>query len=204
MEFVFKPEKCGPELVEQTAEVIAKRAEIASREKFPSLWGKVDSINEHRMPDDVLRKRKFRRVIYGIILLAVGIFLFVPGIMKPKELFVPLIIGAFSIVNGIFSVLPRKTSAEKFGKKAKKLLGAINSSVNPEDTVIFNSEAIFENGALLMEYENLETVLENRSIWFFCDGVKVMVLRKIDLVSASPEEFYEFINEKTSGNIAQC
>ena len=200
MEFIFKPEKCGPELVEQTAEVIGKRAELASRKKYPSLWGKVDSLNERKMPDDVLRRRKIRRVIYGVFLIAVGIFLFVPGMMKPKELFVPLVVGAFSFINGIFAVLPRRSTAEKFEKKAKKLLEAINSSLAPGDTVVFNEEAVFENGALLMEYEDLEPVLENRSIWFFCDGVKVMVLRKTDLVSASSEEFLEFIKEKTSGN----
>lgn len=200
MEFIFKPEKCGPELVEQTAEVIGKRAELASRKRYPSLWGKADSLNERKMPDDVLHRRKIRRVIYGVFLIAVGIFLFVPGIIKPKELFVPLVVGAFSFINGIFAVLPRRSTAEKFEKKAKKLLEAINSSLAPGDTVVFNEEAVFENGALLMEYEDLEPVLENRSIWFLCDGVKVMVLRKTDLVSASSEEFLEFIKEKTSGN----
>ena len=204
MEFVFKPEECTPELVEQTASAIAKRAEIASREKFPSLWGKVDSLNEKKMPEEVLRRRKFRRVLYGILLLAMGIFLFIPGIMKPAELTVPLIVGAFSIINGIFAVLPRKTPAEKYEKKAKKLLFSINSNLAPGDTVIFNDEAIFENGALLMEYQDLETVIECRSIWFVCDGIKVMVLKKNDLVSGTKEDFSAFISEKTSGKIVAC
>ena len=33
--------------------------------------------------EEVLRRRKIRYVIYGIILIAVGFFLFIPGIMKP-------------------------------------------------------------------------------------------------------------------------
>lgn len=204
MDFIFKPEECTPELTGQVAAAIAKRAELTSREKYPTLWGKVDSLNKNKMPDDVLRKRKFRRVIYGIILLALGIFLFIPGLMNPKELTVPLIVGAFSIINGVFAVLPRKTDAEKYEKKAKKLISAINSNLKSGDTVVFNSEAVFENGALLMEYQNLENVIECRSIWFVCDGIKVMVLRKTDLVSGTKEDFSAFISEKTSGKIVTC
>ena len=129
MEFVFKPEKLTEELVDQVAEAVGKRAEIFSREKLPGMWKKVDKLNEKKMPEEVLRHRKIRYVIYGIILIAVGFFLFIPGLMKPKELTVPLIVGAFSIINGIFAVLPRRTNAEKFKKKAEKLVSAINSSL---------------------------------------------------------------------------
>ena len=197
MEFIFKPEKLTDDLSYQISECIAKRAENFSRAKYPGMWKKVDDLNERRMPEDVLRRRKIRQVIYGILLIGMGIFLFVPGLMKPKELTVPLIVGAFAIINGIFAVLPRRTDAEKYKRKAKKLLSAINSSVKSGDTVIFNEEAVFENGALIMEYQNLEPLVESRSIWLVCDGVKVMVLRKNDLVSGSPEDFSAFINEKT-------
>lgn len=197
MEFVFKPEKLSDDLVYEISECIAKRAENFSRAKFPKTWKKVDSLNEHKMPEEVLRRRKIRRVIYGIILIALGIFLFIPGLMKPKELTVPLIAGIFSIINGIIAVLPRRKPEERFKRKAKKLFSAINSSIKSENTVIFNDEAVFENGAILMEYKDFEPLIESRKLWFVCDGTKVMVLRKTDLVSGSPEEFAEFINKKT-------
>lgn len=196
MEFVFKPEKLSDDLIYQISECIAKRAENFSRTKYPGMWKKVDSLSEHKMPEDVLRRRKIRHTIYGVFLIAVGIFLFIPGLMKPKELTVPLIVGAFSIINGIFAVLPRRKPEERYKRKAKKLADAINSSIKPGDMVVFGDEAIFENGALLMEYQNLEPLIESRSLWLVCDGAKVMVLRKTDLVSGSPEEFFGFINKK--------
>ena len=204
MEFVFKPEKLTEELVDQVAEAVGKRTEIFSREKLPGMWKKVDKLNEKKMPEEVLRRRKIRYVIYGIILIAVGFFLFIPGLMKPKELTVPLIVGAFSIINGIFAVLPRRTNAEKFKKKAKKLVSAINSSLKPEDTVVFGEEKIFENGAVLMEYENLESVIENRSIFLVCDGNKIMVLRKTDMVIGNPEEFGIFAESKSGRKTEKC
>lgn len=196
MEFIFKPEKLTPELTEQVAYAIGKRAELQSRKKYPGMWNKIDSLNERKMPEDVLRRRKTRHVIYGIILIAVGFFLFIPGLMKPKELFVPLAVGAFAIINGIFAVLPKRTTAEKYEKTAKKLIENINSSLQSGDTVVFGEDGIFENGAVLMEYESLEEVIETRSAVLVCDGNKIMLLRKFDLINGNFESFCNFLNDK--------
>lgn len=164
---------------------------------FRDFGKKTDELNEKNLSAEALkRRRKFRR-FYGIICIALGIFLFVPGLVKPSELFVPLVVGALAILTGITAVVPRKTNSEKFEKKAKKLISAINSSLKPEDKVLFNEEGIFENGALLMEYENLESIIENRSVFLVCDGIKIIVLRKADLVIGNPEEFKIFVESKT-------
>ena len=204
MEFVFKPEKLTENLFYEISESIAKRTEIFSRKKFPGLWEKTDALNAKNLSEPALKRRKIFRKINGIICIALGIFLFVPGIVAPKELFVPMIAGAFAIVLGIFAVIPRKTNAEKFLKKAKKLAKAINSSLKPEDTVVFGEEGIFENGTLLMEYENLENLIENRSVFLVCDGTKIMVLRKTDMVIGNPEEFGLFIEDKTKKKTYIC
>lgn len=197
MEFLFKPEKLSEDLKYQVSEAISKRAEIFSRKRYPGLWEKTDRLNEKKLPEEALIKRRRFRRFYGIICIALGIFLFVPGLMKPGELFVPLVVGALAILTGITAVVPRKTNSEKFEKKAKKLISAIDSSLKPGDKVLFNEEGIFENGALLMEYENLESIIENRSIFLVCDGIKIMVLRKADLVIGNPEEFKIFVESKT-------
>ncbi len=204
MEFIFKPEKLTEDLSYQISEAIAKRTEIFSRQKFPDLWEKTDRLNAQRLSEPALKRRKIFRKINGIICIALGIFLFVPGVMAPKELFVPFVVGAFAIVFGISAVIPRKTNGEKFEKKAKKLAKAINSSIKPEDSVVFNEEGIFENGEVLMQYENLENVIENRSIFMVCDGMKIMVLRKVDLVLGTPEEFKIFVEEKTGKKLYSC
>ena len=196
MDFIFKPEKLGENLSYEISEAIAKWTETFSRKKFPGLWEKTDRLNARNLSEDALRRRvKFRR-LNGIICIALGIFLFVPGLLKPDELFVPLVVGAAATIFGISAVIPRKTDAEKFEKKAKKLIKAINSSVKPEDTVVFNNDGVFENGVLLMEYENLEPIIETRNIFFICDGIKILLFRKCDLVSGKAEDFAEFIKNK--------
>ncbi len=204
MEFIFKPEKLTEDLSYQVSEAIAKRAELFSRKKLPGLWKKTDALNAKNLSGPALKRRKIFRKINGIICIAVGIFLFIPGLVKPDELFVPLVVGAFAIVFGISAVIPRKTSAERYEKKAKKLIRAINSSVKPEDTVVFNEEGIFENGAPLMEYQNLESVIENRSIFVVIDGAKIMVLRKTDMVFGNPEEFLIFVESRTGNKTEKC
>lgn len=204
MEFIFKPEKLSDDLRYQVSEAIAKREELFSRKKFPGLWEKTDELNRKRLPEEsLIRRRKFRR-FYGIICIALGFFLFVPGLMKPSELMVPLIVGALAMVTGITAVLPRKTAAEKFEKKAKKLISAINSSVLPTDTVVFSEDGVFENGTLLMKYENLENIIENRSIYLVCDGEKIMILRKADMVFGETEEFGIFVGSKTKKKTENC
>ena len=204
MEFVFKPEKLTEDLNYQISEAIAKRTEIYSRNKLPGLWKKTDELNRKNLSEAGFKRRIRLRRFYGIVLIALGIFLFVPGIVKPKELAVPLIVGVFSIINGIFAVIPRKTDAERFLKKAKKLAKAINSSVKPENTLVFSEDGIFENGEILMKYEELENVIENRNIFFVCDGKKILVLRKTDMVVGNPEDFVKFIEEKTEKEICNC
>ena len=204
MEFVFKPEKLTEDLFYQISEAVAKRTEIFSRKKFPGLWEKTDTLNAKNLSAPALKRRVRLRRFYGIICIALGIFLFVPGLMKPSELAVPLFVGAAATIFGISAVIPRKTNEEKFYKKAKKLVKAINSSLKPGDTVVFNGEGIFENGGALMKYEELENIIENRSIFLVCDGKLIMVLRKTDMVIGNTEDFRNFIEEKTGKNFYSC
>ncbi|MBQ7873535.1 MAG: hypothetical protein IJ306_00025 [Oscillospiraceae bacterium] len=201
MELIFRPGKIGSGLVDEVACVLAKRTEIASREKLPGLWNKIDKINTDKAPENVLRRRKTRHAVYGAALIAMGIFLFVPGIMKPKELFVPLVVGAVSLISGIFAVMPQKNAAERFEKKAQKLIKSIDSSVKNGDTLVFGEECITENGALLMEYENIAEIFETKNLFFISDGIKAILIRKCDLVRGNNDEFCAFIGIKTGRKI---
>lgn len=55
-----------------------------------------------------------------------------------------------------------------------------------------------------MEYEDLEPLIECRSLWFVCDGKKVMLLRKFDLVLGDAKEFTAFVSEKISCKTEYC
>ena len=204
MEFIFRPGKIGKGFTEEVALILAKRTEIASRQKMPALWDKIDRMNENKAPEEVLNKRKKRHVFYGIILIAVGFFLFVPGLMKPKELFVPLIAGAFSMINGIFAVLPGRNRTESFEKSAKKLIKSIDASLKDGESLVFDDLNIAENGNAVMKYEEIENAFETKNFFFISDGTKALLLRKCDLVLGNGEELKAFLEEKTGGKIIFC
>lgn len=64
----------------------------------------------------------------GTVNLALGIFLFISGLMKPDELFVPLIVGAIAIGAGISTFLrSRKNKRNPFDKSAKLLFEQRNT-----------------------------------------------------------------------------
>ena len=83
-------------------------------------------------------------------------------------------------------------------------LASFFSSKVVKDFLSFSKNIIFENGMLLMVYENLENLIENRSIFLVCDGTKIMVLRKTDMVIGNPEEFGLFIEDKTKKKTYLC
>jgi S-adenosylmethionine:tRNA ribosyltransferase-isomerase len=59
----------------------------------------------------------------GVLELALGLFLFIPGLMKPDELTGPLLIGAVGIVAGIFNLLNiKKHRKAPFDRAAISLL----------------------------------------------------------------------------------
>ena len=56
MEFIFKPEKLTEDLSYEVCAAISKRAELASRKKFPALWEKTDALIRTKF-----RKKPFKK-----------------------------------------------------------------------------------------------------------------------------------------------
>ena len=97
-------------LASQVGWMLEKRTELASRKKLPGLWKLTDKLNAvPRAPEAELKRRKERQRRWGGLLLVMGIFLFVPGVMKPQELPVPLFAGFFATA----PILPSEPSAKE-------------------------------------------------------------------------------------------
>ena len=72
-------------LREQLARALEKRMELNSRKVMPKLWAVTDRLRSvPKAPEPVLRRRRVRYKIYGVILLVLGLLLLIPGLMEPE------------------------------------------------------------------------------------------------------------------------
>ena len=81
--FTFQISPLPEAYIPQLAYALEKRTELLSRIKYPGLWKHTDKLNQ----TPKRKKSPLRTKLLGILNLALGIFLFVPGVMKPQELF---------------------------------------------------------------------------------------------------------------------
>jgi hypothetical protein len=139
-EATFKP---------QVSKALEKRTELVSRKEYPKMWNFIDKMNsKEKASEEVLKKRRRRFKVYGTLFIIAGLFLFIPSLMKPKEMLLPLLAGAFAVVLGIFYL--------RSGKNTKK-----------EKVTSFDKAAI----QLFNEYEKLSS--EKVSVTFTDDKIRV-------------------------------
>ena len=189
-------------LLPQVAAALNKRNEILSREQYPGLWKQIDRMNAANRG----KKRSPRRtMVLSVINLVLGIFLFVPGLMKPQELMVPLLVGAAGIgagLGGFYRIHKAKKAPkpDRFTEAAGKLL-AIYAPLSEADGV----EVLFSDGAMILpddggmghvSYENFERAVETEDALLLVFDTRVLLLQKKDLRSVRWESFRSFLQEK--------
>lgn len=188
-------------LLPQVSKALEKRTELVSREQYPGLWKHTDKLNT--MVSESARGGLSTK-IKSILLLALGVFLFVPGLVKPQELLVPLIGGAVAICMGISGLWrSRKHKSNPFDKSAKLLLeGKDNISAEQSVVVSFAETGMTipaENASSeFVPYSNFECVIETADIFLFVYGERVTVLQKTHLTTGNVDYFSNFISEKIS------
>lgn len=186
-------------LLPQVSKALEKRTELVSREKYPGLWKHIDNFNA--MAKGRSRSRLRTRLL-SIVYLAVGIFLFVPGLVKPKELIVPLLAGLAGIVAGIIGLWrSRKRRRNPFDKSAKLLLAGTDAFSSEKDirVVFTENEMIFAAGndnKQMVPYADFECVVETTDTLLLVYNGRVTLLKKQDFVTDKVNEFCKFISEK--------
>ena len=107
-----------------------KRTESISREKYPKMWKITDHFNSKKVSEIVLKRRRLRYRVYGILLIIMGAFLLIPGLMEPQELAVPLFAGILGLLLGVFTLWSskaQKLQSERFNQAAVKLLKGLEA-----------------------------------------------------------------------------
>ncbi len=202
--FIFSMKPYGTEdLVPQMARMLQKRVELASRKKLPGLWKLTDKLNAvPRAPEAELKRRKERQRRWGGLLLVMGIFLFVPGIMKPQELPVPLVAGFLAIVLGMLYLRKGDRKKNSYEKKAKKLLENMNASMeNQKLRLVFGDTEFVISGAgedKKVSYADMECALETKDLFGLIYNNQIIIVQKQELLLGNAEDLIKALKEKTT------
>lgn len=190
-------------LLQQVSTALEKRTEFISRERYPELWENIDKLNTITKGK---QRSSLRTRIMGVICLVLGVFLFVPGLLKPQELLVPLLAGAFAILIGVFYLYSgRKSKTNPFDKSAKLLLMGKDTISAKQSIVVSFSETGMEirrddKDLQHIPYSDFESMIETIDLFLFVHDTRITVLQKKDLTSKVTTDFRNFISK----NIPQC
>lgn len=189
--------------LEQVSTALEKRTELVSRAKSPKLWEYTDRVNaKEKASEASLKKHRIFRKIFGVINLLLGIVFFVAGLMDPKELPVPLFVGAFAVFAGLIGIFVKKgTVTNRFLKPAERLLQGKDSVIPGENQIIFSESQMeiksLKSDSIVAPYADFEYIIEtNDAFLITCCGYAI-ILKKADLREGNINDFCSFIALKT-------
>lgn len=200
--FSMKPYDVGV-LSPQVAWMLNKRTELASRKRLPGLWKLTDKLNAApRAPEAELKRRKERQRRWGGLLLVMGIFLFVPGVMKPQELTGPLVAGLFAILMGLLYLRRDDRKKNSYVKKAKQLLEKMNASMEGQKLrLIFYDAELAITGVgddKKVSYADMECALETADLFGLIYDNQIIMVQKQELLLGNAEDLTKVLKEKTT------
>ncbi len=199
--FIFQISPYDTEkLLPQVSRALEKRTELLSRERYPGIWKQTDTLNA--MSQGRTRST-LRTKLLSILCLAAGIFLFVPGLAKPQELLVPLLVGAVAIGAGIGGLWrSRKRRKNPFDTSAKRLLSGKDAPAEQTVTVSFSEDGMTipsdSGNTEFVPYSLFECAIESADILLFVYGERVTVLQKSDLTTDNITDFCTLISDKVA------
>ena len=190
-------------LSSQVAWMLNKRTELASRKRMPGLWKLTDKLNAApRAPEAELKRRKERQRRWGGLFLVMGIFLFVPGVMKPQELTGPLVAGLFAILMGLLYLCRDDRKKNSYEKKAKQLLEKMNASMEGQKLrLIFYDAELAITGVgddKKVSYADMECALETADLFGLIYDNQIIMVQKQELLLGNAEDLTKVLKEKTT------
>lgn len=183
-----------PSFVQQVSCALEKRTESVSREKYSKIWKITDSFHSKKVPEIVLKRRRFRYRIYGIFLLIMGVFLLVPGLMDPQALTAPLFAGILGVLIGVFTLWnssAKKRQSKRFHQAAAKLLKGLEAP--PPVRVQFTQDGMKLADRQTVPYSDFNFVYETEDLFLLTWNEQVTILQKKDMVTGDIAQFTSFL-----------
>jgi len=186
-------------LSKQLVKALEHRSELLSRETYPVLWSTIDRLREK---SGGKTRSRIRTRVMSILCLLLGLFLFIPGLFKPQELLIPLLVGAIATgagVGGLWS--SRKRKKNPFESAAEKLCSLLAAVKENTERISFTDreirmENIAQNTAETISYDRFECCIETVDLYVCTFDEKIMVLAKQDLNLEEPSAFAAFLSAK--------
>lgn len=211
MAFVFTRAPLDEALLPQIAHALKTRIDSLSRLKYPAMWEQADRAAAKDTPEKKASREKaaaIRHRLWGIVFLALGIVLVVPGIMEPGKLTLPLIVGAIAVLMGGKRLFGKYVSAEekmmrRYEASARQLLNQLNrAQESGAPTLTFDEEAMTmttPNGSEeVVPYTAMEYVIEEEDLILITFGTKITVICQTEIVDGDIAEFLPFMEDKTT------
>lgn len=206
MEFLFQLSAYDdPVLDSEEIQLMDQLLEANSRNAVPGLWKITDKLNSHAAKGANRPKHvRFRR-IYGAVMLALGIFLLVPGLMEPKELLVPLVAGAVGVLLGLSLLLFPKRPVESAPTRQARLAGSEQlARMRKVDwsgiQVRFDADGLAvlkgEEARKTVPYTDLTGVFASEHAFLVGWGDGALLLQKRDLTAGDAADFLPYLQEK--------
>lgn len=185
----------------QLAMALDKRLELHSRRTMPGLWSATDRLNSlPKAPAAVRRRRRSRYRIYGVLFLAMGLFLLIPSLMEPRELAIPMVVGALCVVSGVAYLRPRRKGPSRWERRqAERLLAAMADSGGGEVTCAAEGVSARAGKSLQqISYEEMNAIIETEDLFVLSfSKTNALILKKRDMTEGEPAAFLPFLAERT-------
>ncbi len=204
--YLFRISNYDEALCTETEELLSKRLEAESRRRLPGVWKLTDGANAYAAKGAGRERRAPRCRVYGAILLALGVFVLVPGMMEPQN---PTLIaaGAAALLAGAVEfVLAGKRKAKKSPKSCRKEAKKLLENLCAADFEQTLTEIAFGDVEITVRaggseekipYESVKDIFEAEHLWLLVYGEeKALLLQKRDLLSGGAAEFAEYVREK--------
>lgn len=180
-------------LEHQVAEALEKMVERESRAAAPWMWKLTDKLNAApKATDDVLKKRRGRRKIYGVFLIALGLVLLIPSLMDTANMILPLAVSLWAIIFGVVHLIPRKEKPNQFLESARKVL----TTKPPYEDILFRNEHILLGGAVGVSYSDITKLLETADTYIIVFRKGMAIIQKNDIPQCKDdlqEDFPHFV-----------
>ena len=205
MEFLFQITHYNdPALDAEAAELLRQRLEARSREIVPGMWKVTDKLNARAAQGPGREKRRRYRV-YGVVLIALGVFALVPGLTEPR---IPSLIvtGGLAVFWGLWSLCLRERKPLRPPASCKKEASELLAGRRAVDWEKAAAEVRFDESGMTVSaqegreavpYKDMTGIFETERLWLLaCGGEKALLLQKRDLTSGEAAAFPSFLRDK--------
>ena len=196
--YVFRITPMGEEYLPQISYALEKRTEKLSRNQYPGMWEATDQLRASAGKPS--RGSKIFRKLLSIFCLCCGVFLFVPGLMRPEELRIPLIAGVIGIAAGVGGLLRGKMKRKNpFDKSAQLFLAQRKTTSDAKAVFSEDGMTIVADGEEeLIPYDKMEYIIETAGMLLITFDGNVIAVKKDDMVSGEMVEFRSFISDRAA------